>query len=135
MANRAGTSAMNTAGTMKMLAEKDPDGGYKIPRIIYSDAYFSEMVGYADLVLPDTTYLERWDCISLLDRPIGNADGPADAIPRPVVQPDRDVRPFQDLLIELGARLRLPPVLEPISRPLHPRGYHTNNVNPQRRPP
>ena len=28
------------------------------------------MVAYADLILPDTTYLERWDCISLLDRPI-----------------------------------------------------------------
>ena len=27
--------------------------------IIYSDAYYSEMVAYADLVLPDTTYLER----------------------------------------------------------------------------
>jgi hypothetical protein len=32
---------------------------------------------YADLILPDTTYLERWDCISLLDRPISEADGPA----------------------------------------------------------
>jgi len=50
------------------------------PRIIYADAYFSETVAYADLVLPDTTYLERWDCISLLDRPIGTAHGPADAI-------------------------------------------------------
>ena len=33
------------------------------------------MVAYADLILPDTTYLERWDCISLLDRPISDADG------------------------------------------------------------
>jgi anaerobic selenocysteine-containing dehydrogenase len=41
-----------------------------IPKIIYSDAYSSEMVAYADLILPDTTYLERHDCISLLDRPI-----------------------------------------------------------------
>ena len=36
---------------------------------------------YADLILPDTTYLERWDCISLLDRPISEADGPADVDP------------------------------------------------------
>ena len=56
-------------------------------------------------ILPDTTYLERWDCISMLDRPIGSPDGPADAIRQPVLQPDRDVRPFQDVLIELGARL------------------------------
>ena len=59
-----------------MLTDKDAaTGEYSIPHIIYSDAYFSEMVAYADLVLPDTTYLERWDCISLLDRPIGDADG------------------------------------------------------------
>jgi sulfite dehydrogenase (quinone) subunit SoeA len=32
------------------------------------------MVAYADLVLPDTTYLERHDCISLLDRPISEPD-------------------------------------------------------------
>ncbi len=31
------------------------------------------MVAYADLILPDTTYLERHDCISLLDRPICEA--------------------------------------------------------------
>ena len=46
------------------MLHKEPDGSYKIPRIIYADAYASEMVAYADLVLPDTTYLERWDCIS-----------------------------------------------------------------------
>ena len=66
------------------------------------------MVAYADLVLPDTTYLERYDCISLLDRPISEADGPADAIRQPVVAPDRDVRPFQDVLLDLGHRLALP---------------------------
>ena len=63
---------------------------------------------FADLVLPDTTYLERHDCISLLDRPISHADGPGDAIRQPVVEPDRDVRPFQSVLIDLGARLGLP---------------------------
>ena len=71
---------------MRILTAKDEaTGEYKIPQIIYSDAYSSEMVAYADLILPDTTYLERWDCISLLDRPISSADGPADAIRQPVV--------------------------------------------------
>ena len=71
-----------------MLTAKDPaTGEYRIPRIIYSDAYFSETVAYADLVLPDTTYLERYDCMSLLDRPICSADGPADAIRQPVLDP------------------------------------------------
>ena len=81
---------------------------YKIGKIIYSDAYSSETVAYADRILPDTTYLERYDCISLLDRPISEPDGAADAIRHPVVKPDRDVRGFQDVLIELGARLKLP---------------------------
>ena len=63
MANMSWNSSMNTSGTMKMLTDTDPKTGeYKIPRIIYSDAFYSEMVAYSDLVLPDTTYLERWDC-------------------------------------------------------------------------
>ncbi|MGB3408538.1 MAG: molybdopterin oxidoreductase family protein [Jannaschia sp.] len=108
MANMAWNSSMNTSGTMKMLSDKDDNGDYVIPHIIYSDAYSSEMVAYADLILPDTTYLERHDCISLLDRPICEAEAAADAIRWPVVQPDRNVKGFQSALIDLGARLGLP---------------------------
>jgi anaerobic selenocysteine-containing dehydrogenase len=46
--------------------------------------------------------------ISLLDRPICEADGVADAIRWPVMEPDRDVRGFQSVLLDLGARLGLP---------------------------
>ena len=108
MANMAWNSSMNTSGVMKMLTDKNEDGTYVIPNIIYSDAYSSEMVAYADLILPDTTYLERHDCISLLDRPISEADAVADAIRWPVVEPDRDVRGFQSVLCELGAMLDMP---------------------------
>jgi anaerobic selenocysteine-containing dehydrogenase len=108
MANMAWNSAMNPIETIRILTEQNPDGSYRIPHVIYADAFFSETVPYADLILPDTTYLERWDCISILDRPIGSAHGPGDAIRQPVIKPDRDVRPFQDVLIELGARLGLP---------------------------
>ncbi|MEX0327556.1 MAG: molybdopterin oxidoreductase family protein [Ruegeria sp.] len=108
MANMSWNSSMNTKGVMEMLSAKNEDGKYVIPRIIYSDAYSSEMVAYADLILPDTTYLERHDCISLLDRPICEADAAADAIRWPVVEPDRDVRGFQSVLIELANRMNLP---------------------------
>ncbi|MEP2782197.1 MAG: molybdopterin oxidoreductase family protein [Pseudoruegeria sp.] len=108
MANMSWNSSMNTKGVMEMLTDKDENGDYVIPNIIYSDAYSSEMVAYADLILPDTTYLERHDCISLLDRPICEADGAADAIRWPVIEPDRDVRGFQSVLCDLGARLNLP---------------------------
>jgi anaerobic selenocysteine-containing dehydrogenase len=108
MANMSWNSSMNTRGVMEMLTDKDENGDYVIPHIIYSDAYSSEMVAYADLILPDATYLERHDCISLLDRPICEAEAAADAIRWPVIEPDRDVRGFQSVLIDLGHRLGLP---------------------------
>ena len=135
MANMAWNSSMNTRGTIDMLTDVDAaTGEYRIPHIIYSDAYASEMVSYADLVLPDTTYLERWDCISLLDRPISTARGPADSIRQPVVRPKRDVRPFQDVLIDLGARLGLPAFCTDAGAPRYPGGYPDYMVNHERRP-
>jgi anaerobic selenocysteine-containing dehydrogenase len=81
------------------------------------------MVAYADLILPDTTYLERHDCISLLDRPISEPDAVGDAIRWPVVAPDRPghagVRGFQSVLIDLGARLGLPGFVDEAGTPLY----------------
>jgi anaerobic selenocysteine-containing dehydrogenase len=133
MANMSWNSSMNTAGTMEMLSAKGDDGEYVIPKIIYSDAYQSEMTAYADLILPDTTYLERHDCISLLDRPIGEADTVADAIRWPVVEPDRDVRGFQSALVELGARLGLPGFIAEDGGPMW-EDYADYITNHQRRP-
>lgn len=134
MANMAWNSSMNTRGTIKMLEERDETTGeYKIPKIIYSDAYSSEMVAYADLVLPDTTYLERHDCISLLDRPISEPDAACDAIRWPVLEPDRDVRGFQSVLIDLGARLKLPGFVDDRGVALYT-DYADYIVNHQRKP-
>ncbi|MEW5942405.1 MAG: molybdopterin oxidoreductase family protein [Pseudomonadota bacterium] len=110
MANMAWNSSMNTGSIQDMLRQKDPDepGEYKIPFLVVVDSYHSETVNFADLVLPDTTYLERHDCISLLDRPISEPDAAADAIRYPVVEPDRDVRPWQEVLVELASRLKFP---------------------------
>ncbi len=109
MANMSWNSAMATNDTQRWLTARDAEtGAYRIPHIICADAFDSEMVAFSDLVLPDTTYLERHDAISLLDRPISDADGAADAIRHPVMEPDRDVRPFQSVLLDLGARLGLP---------------------------
>ncbi|HSF96484.1 MAG TPA: molybdopterin-dependent oxidoreductase, partial [Thermohalobaculum sp.] len=138
MANMAWNSSMNTAGVMDMLTATDESGEYKIPKIIYSDAYSSEMVAYADLILPDTTYLERHDCISLLDRPICEADAVADSIRWPVVDPatqaeGRDVRGFQSVLIDLGARLGLPSFVNEDGSAKYA-DYADYMVNHQRRP-
>jgi anaerobic selenocysteine-containing dehydrogenase len=133
MANMAWNSSMNSARVMEMLTETGADGEYLIPRIIYSDAYASEMVAYADLILPDTTYLERHDCISLLDRPISEPDAAGDAIRWPVVEPDREVRCFQSVLLDLGARLGLPGMVAEDGSPKF-KDYADYIVNHQRRP-
>jgi anaerobic selenocysteine-containing dehydrogenase len=134
MSNLAWNSAMNPGDdAIRMLADEDGGGKYRIPFVICIDAYFSETVPYADLVLPDTTYLERYDCISLLDRPIGSAHGPADAIRVPVLKPDRDVRPFQDVLIDLAGRLGLPHFVEADGKPRYD-SYADYIVHHERRP-
>jgi anaerobic selenocysteine-containing dehydrogenase len=138
MANMSWNSAMNTGETMHWLTDKDPaTGDYRIPKIIYADAYSSEMVAYADLVLPDTTYLERHDAVSMLDRPISDADAAADAIRHPVLAPDaadgREVRGFQSVLLDLGARIGLPAMVGPDGAPRY-RDYADYIVNHERAP-
>jgi anaerobic selenocysteine-containing dehydrogenase len=108
MANMAWNSSMNTSRVREMLTDRDEDGEYKIPFLIVADAFQSETVAFADLVLPDTTYLERHDAMSMLDRPISEYDGPVDSVRIPVVPPRGDCKPFQEVLIEMGSRLKLP---------------------------
>ena len=112
MANMGWNSSMDTAGVREALKARRPDGEHRIPFVVTSDAFHSEMVELSDLVLPDTTYLERHDTISLLDRPISTPHSVADAIRRPVLVPDRDVRPWQEVLLELGARLGFPALVD-----------------------
>lgn len=143
MANMSWNSAMNTGQTIAWLTDRGEDGEYRIPRIIYADAYASEMTAYADLVLPDTTYLERHDAISLLDRPISDADSACDAIRHPILdparqrldenEPARDVRGFQSVLLELGARLGLPGMVHDDGSPRY-RDYADYIVRHERAP-
>ncbi len=138
MANMSWNSSMNSRGVMQMLEDKDENGDYVIPKIIYADAYNSEMVAYADLVLPDTTYLERHDCISLLDRPICEPEVMADSIRWPVVDPatqgeNRDVRGFQSVLLDLGHRIGLPGMTKEDGSAAY-KDYADYMVNHERRP-
>ncbi len=108
MANMAWNSTMNTHQVRGMLNDKNANGEYKIPFLVVCDAFQSEMTAYADLILPDTTYLERHDTMSLLDRPISEFDGPVDSVRIPVIAPTGDCKPFQEVLIELASRLKFP---------------------------
>lgn len=91
-----------------MLNQKGDNGEFKIPFLVVCDAFQSETVAFADLVLPDTTYLERHDVMSMLDRPISEYDGPVDSVRIPVLDPPPGCKPFQEVLIELASRLGLP---------------------------
>jgi len=108
MANLAWNSSMNTQEARRMLNERDESGEHKIPFLVVCDAFQSEMTAFADLVLPDTTYLERHDVMSMLDRPISEFSGPTDAVRVPVVPPKGECKPFQEVLVELAGRLQLP---------------------------
>ncbi len=113
MANMAWNSTMNTVEVRKMLNDKDENGEYKIPFLVVCDAFQSETTAFADLVLPDTTYLERHDVMSMLDRPISEFDGPVDSVRIPVLPPTGECKPFQEVLIELASRLKLPAFTRP----------------------
>ena len=113
MANMAWNSSMNTMAVREMLNRKDASGDYMIPFLVVCDAFQSETVAFADLVLPDTTYLERHDVMGMLDRPISEFDGPVDSVRVPVVAPLGECRPFQDVLIELASRLQFPAFTTP----------------------
>ena len=108
MSNMAWNSSMNTQRVRRMLTDRGTDGEYRIPFLVVADAFHSEMTAFADLVLPDTTYLERHDAMSMLDRPISEYDGAMDSVRVPVVPPLGECRPFQEVLIELASRLRFP---------------------------
>jgi anaerobic selenocysteine-containing dehydrogenase len=112
MANMAWNSSMNVADARTMMTDRGSDGQYRIPFIVVCDAFQSEMTAFADLVLPDTTYLERHDAMSLLDRPVSEFEGPMDSVRIPVVAPTDQCKPFQEVLIELAGRLGLPAFTE-----------------------
>lgn len=133
MANIAWNSSMNTAGTMEMLRAKDAGGEHKIPHLVVVDAFHSETAAFADLVLPDTTYFERHDAISLLDRPISEAHAVCDSIRAPVLEPEHDTRPWQEVLVDLAGRLGFPAFVREDGSPRY-RDYQDFIVNYEKEP-
>ena len=73
----------------------------KVPLVVSFSPFFDESARYADLILPDHTYLERW----------GDALAPAAAafpvwgVVQPVTRPLHDTRATGDVVLDLAARL------------------------------
>ena len=70
----------------------------RVPFIVSFDPFIEETSAYADYVLPDHTFLERW-----IAAPLWPSLGyPALALGQPVVEPLYDTRAFGDVLIQLA---------------------------------
>jgi thiosulfate reductase / polysulfide reductase chain A len=72
-----------------------------IPYMVVSDVAYTEAAMYADLILPDATYLERWDWEDMVSYDQIHEY----YIRQPVIAPLGEVRNTQDVLIDLAGRL------------------------------
>jgi len=73
----------------------------KIPFYVSIDPFLHETNIYADLILPEATYLERWDLLS----PPSMEMVPFIALRQPIVKPMGQSLPFSDILIELAHQI------------------------------
>ena len=107
MANMAWNSSMNTAGTREMLTREgrarrvqDPVPR-RVRRVRLRDGRASPTSCCP--TRPTSSATTRSRCSTGRSR---EPDASADAIRHPIVAPDRDVRPWQEVLVELASRLR-----------------------------
>jgi thiosulfate reductase/polysulfide reductase chain A len=84
-------SVPNRAKTLKMLEQLD--------FICAIDVQMSDTAYYSDIVLPESTYLERWD-------PAHNLSGiqPIVVFRQPVIEPLHDTKPMFDIMCKLAHR-------------------------------
>lgn len=78
-----------------------------IPFHVCSDTVYSEMAHYADIILPDATYFERYT----IEGRNANELTPYFVLRQPVVKPPYDCENFADSLIKVAKRLG-----EPVSK-------------------
>lgn len=72
-----------------------------MPYIIAVDTNMSETTELADIILPDATYLERWDP----ETPQSYEMIPFIQLRQPVVKPLGETKAFQDVCMELGRKI------------------------------
>ncbi|SEP05715.1 Tat (twin-arginine translocation) pathway signal sequence [Halogranum amylolyticum] len=79
-----------------------------IPLVVASDTVIGETSKYADYILPEPTYLERWENFGTYP----NKRLADEKISQPAVKVVPDARPFEEVLIDLWKRMELPGVGE-----------------------
>lgn len=75
-----------------------------IPYTVCVSPFFDESAALADLILPDATYLERWDWEDM----VSPNQVPEFYLRQPVVKPLGEVRDFADVCCELAERMGFP---------------------------
>jgi len=83
----------------------DPD---TIPLVVASDTVIGETSKYADYILPEPTYLERWENFGTYP----NKRLADEKISQPAVSVVPDARPFEDVLVDLWKEMDFPGVGE-----------------------
>ncbi len=72
-----------------------------IPYFVSIDSFINETNVFADLILPEATYLERWD----LETPPSMEMIPFISLRQPMIKPLGESIPFTEILIELAQRV------------------------------
>lgn len=73
----------------------------EIPLVVSFSPYLDETSAHADLLLPDSTFLEKWSLEPLMP----SLGYPAVGLGQPLVEPLHDTRNLGDVLIDLAQRL------------------------------
>lgn len=100
------------ANALMSVANKDVivDMLKELEFIVSFDIYLNEMTDFADIVLPDTSYLERLEANSnhpfIFNHPAGMGEW-SWAIGQPVLEPAGQRRSFPSVMYEIGDRLGL----------------------------
>jgi thiosulfate reductase / polysulfide reductase chain A len=99
----------------------------EVPLFVAIDTRITESTAYADYILPDTTYLERWDlCVSPpsvtapgvgIRRPVVGRLDPASGRYFPILP---ETRPMEEILADIGGRLKLKGFPAPSADPTRP---------------
>lgn len=73
----------------------------KVPFVVSFSSFIDDTAAYADLILPDHTFLESWGLLV----PDPNVKVPAASLLQPVMRPLYDTRPLADVLLSIGHAL------------------------------
>ncbi|WP_066174878.1 molybdopterin-dependent oxidoreductase [Bacillus marinisedimentorum] len=92
-------STPNGGAQEKILADQKT-----LPLYVASDVQIGDSSKYADFILPDTTYLERWGRESIYPNITTKFTG----VFQPVTRVFPDVRSFENSVIEIAKRMELP---------------------------